>query len=488
MHSRRIVMTNLNICEDAKNYGVPAMEMLNTAQSALETLQDKLQHKVVLPGDADYDALRMAWNLSFDQHPAVILVAENAEDIMGGLRYARREGLGVAIQATGHGVARPADDCLLIVTSKMVDVQIDAANQTAWVSAGAKWGRVLAAAQSHGLAPLLGSSPDVGAVGYTLGGGLGWLARKFGLAADSVIYFELVTADGHFLRVSPTENPELFWGLRGGGGNFGVITGMKIQLYPVTTVYGGNLIYPISLAKEVLTRYRAWIATAPEELTSSVLIMNYPPLPMVPEPLRGQSVIQVRGCYAGPVEKGAELVQQWRDWMPPMMDMFGEMPFSQVAMISNEPEDPMPGKSTSVWLRELNDETIDILIRYGVTHNGLMVTEVRHIGGAVAKVNTQANAYSNRDASLLLQMVSMAPTSEAGQMAEEYTDQIKDELRPYSMAGVYINFLEGKERRERTQQAYSAETYDRLRALKAQYDPDNLFRYGFRIPPAGAAD
>ncbi|MCB1376466.1 MAG: FAD-binding oxidoreductase, partial [Rhodobacteraceae bacterium] len=196
-----------------------------------------------------------------------------------------------------------------IVTARMTDVQVNVTAQTAWVEAGAEWGMVLEKTQAVGLAPLLGSSPNVGVIGYTLGGGMGWLARQYGLATDSVQRFEVVTADGEVRTVSRSEHPDLFWGLRGGGGSLAIITSVEMQLYPVTTVYGGNLIYPASMAREVILRYREWIKDAPDALTSSFAIMNFPPIPAVPDFLRGKSVIMVRGCYTGSVEEGEALIR-----------------------------------------------------------------------------------------------------------------------------------------------------------------------------------
>jgi FAD/FMN-containing dehydrogenase len=349
---------------------------------------------------------------------------------------------------------------------------------------------VLEKAQAFGLAPLLGSSPGVGAVGYTLGGGLGWLARKYGLAADSVHSFEVVTAEGRRLRASQTENGELFWALRGGGGSFAIVTGMKIQLYPVATVFGGNLVYPIELAKEVITRYREWIASAPEELTSSIVIMNFPPVPDVPELLRGKSAVLVRGCYSGPVEQGEALLRYWLDWKAPIANMFRAMPFAEVATISNDPKDPASGYSTGVWLRELSDEAIDTLIQYGVSRAGsspLVVTEMRHVGGAFSRIDKHANAFGNRDAQLLLELIGATPTAEARRHVEQYMGQFQRELQPHMTGGVYMNFLSGKEARERVKDAYLPESYRRLKALKAQYDPDNRFQFSFNIPPVKEA-
>jgi len=363
---------------------------------------------------------------------------------------------------------------------------VDAQRQTAWVEAGTKWGMVLEAAQAVGLAPLLGSSPGVGVVGYTLGGGMGWLARKYGLAADSVHSFELVTPDGRLVQASATENSDLFWALRGGGGNFGVITAMNIQLYPVTTVYGGSLIYPVEHAKAVFVRYRDWIASAPDELTSSIAIMNMPPIPAVPEFLRGRSVVMVNGCYSGDPADGEALVQLWLEWMPPMASSFRVMPFGEVASISNDPVDPLPAKSTGGWLRHLSDEVIDCVIRFGVSVNGsspITKTEIRHAGGAIARVDAGASAYGNRDSSLILNLIGMTPTPEAHYNLVQYNARFMGELGPHLTGGVYMNFLDGEEARARTKDAYSPEAYARLAALKAQVDPANRFRFSFGLVP-----
>jgi hypothetical protein len=456
-------------------------------ENAVIDLRSHLGGSAITPSDAQYDQARQAWNLSVDQRPAIIVIAHSAGDVSQAVRFARRQGLGIAVQSGGHGVVLPANEALLIVTNQLRELRVDAANQRAWVGAGLKWGMVLEKTQEAGLAPLLGSSPDVGVVGYTLGGGMGWLARKFGLSADSVIAIELVTAEGEVMRASQEENRDLFWGLRGGGGSFGVVTGMEIRLYPVTTVYGGNLVYPAELAREVITRYRDWIASAPDELTSAFTIMNFPPIPAVPEFLRGKSVVMVRGCYCGPVEQGEALLQSWRDWKAPLIDDFKAMPFSQVATISNDPEGPVPGMSSGAWMRELSDEAVDLLVRYAVSVNGsspLVSTEVRQAGGKIAKVGPDFNAFGNRDAALSLQMVGMAPTPEAKRQVGQYIAQMKQALAPYLTGGVYINFLEGEEARQRTRAAYLPETYRKLQALKAKYDPENYFHFGFDISPA----
>jgi hypothetical protein len=451
-------------------------------------LQSNTRGRVITPHDPAYDEARTAWDLTVHQWPAAIIVAKDAADIVASMRFAEREGLPVSVQSTGHGVVRPANSSLLILTSEMKQVRVDQVSQTAWVEAGAKWGWVLEKTQASGLAPLLGSSPDVGVVGYTLGGGLGWLGRKYGLAADSVRFFEVVTADGRLLRASEMENQDLFWGLRGGGGSLGIVTGMEIQLYPVTTVYGGNLLYPIELARDVFMRYREWIVSVPDELTSSVLIMNYPPIPEIPGILRGQSFAMVRGCYCGTPEQGETLLQSWRAWRAPLVDDFKVMPFAGVATISNDPVEPVPGWTTGAWLRELSDEAIDLLIRYGGGGNSpspFAVTEVRHAGGAVGRVGPGSSAYGNRDASLLCQLIGMAPTPEIHRHLQQVAAELEQGLQPYLTGGAYLNFLSGEESRQRVQDGYSPEAFQRLKSLKAKYDPENRLRSGFDIASRG---
>ncbi|MFT3890065.1 MAG: FAD-binding oxidoreductase [Anaerolineales bacterium] len=454
--------------------------------SELDQLRARVSGQVLTAQDDGYDTARQAWNLTVNQYPEVIVVAATAKDVAEAVCFADEQNLDIAVKGGAHGTIREANGSMLIVTSQMTDVIVNAAAQTAWVSAGAKWGRVLEQAQAVGLAPLLGSSPDVGVVGYTLGGGMGWLARNYGLSTDSVNRFELITANGEMLNVSATENADLFWGLRGGGGNFGVVTGMEIRLYPVTTVYGGNLFYPIHKAKEVYAHYRRWIANAPDELTSSVVLMNFPPVPALPDFLRGQSFVIVRGCYSGPVEQGEELLKHWRTWEAPIVDGFTAMPFSQVAAISNDPVDPMPAHSSGMWLNDISDETVDVLIRYTAPRNGppmLAFAEVRHAGGAIARVDPASAAYGNRDAQHILQVIGGAPTPEVHEALKQHIAQMKRALTPHLHGGVYMNFLEGSEAREATRSGFSQENYQRLQALKAKYDPKNWFSHSYDIAP-----
>lgn len=460
---------------------------LSSTPSTVTELQSLLQGQVITPTDPRYDEARLAWNRSVEQRPALIVAAASASDVAEAVRYARANGLGVAVQSTGHGVTLPANDCLLILTSGLKDLRVDEKSQTAWVGAGFKWGEVLAETQQHGLAPLLGSSPTVGVVGYTLGGGLGWLGRKHGLAVDSVLKFELVTAAGELVTASAAENADLYWGLRGGGGSFGVVTGMEIRLYPVQTVYGGNLIYPAADAREVMRRYSEWIKTNPDELTTSVVLINFPPIPQVPEPLRGKSFVMVRGCYCGPLEEGEALITRyWRNWKAPVMDMFGPMPFAEVAKISSDPVNPAPSHTTGAWMRKLSNEAIDTLLKYAFPQGAppaLTVVEVRHAGGAINRVRPGSTAFSRRDAELVLFAVGMTPTAEIYANVVHHAELMKEELAPALTGGLYMNFVYGEEARTRTRDGYTPEAYERLQAVKAAVDPENTFRYSYDIAP-----
>jgi FAD/FMN-containing dehydrogenase len=455
--------------------------------TAADDLRALVHGSVYTPGDVGFDEARLAWNRAIDQHPAYVVMAERAWDVVQAVQFAREQGLGVAAQGTGHGLVKAADGAMLINMARMGAIEIDAQAQSAWVEAGVLWGDVLAKAQEVGLAPLLGSSPNVGVVGYTLGGGMGWLARKYGFAADSVIFMEVVTSDGHLRRISPTDNRDLFWAIRGGGAGFGVVTGMEIKLYPVTTVFGGNMMFPAANAKGAFQIYRDWVETLPDEFTTSIALMNFPPIPQMPEFMRGKSFVIVRGLYSGAPEKGEGLMRVWRDWgVNPVVDSFRIMPFAEVASVSQDPLDPMPSNHTGALLHELSDEVVDIVLDYMVSGKSpIMMAEFRHGGGAIARVDGVNNAIGNREAQFYLFAGGLTPTPEAFLAFEQYAARFKAELQPYTTGGMYLNFTAESDKLAHPEAAYSAESYARLQALKTQYDPENHFRFGFNIAPKG---
>ncbi|MCU1361481.1 MAG: mcrA 1, partial [Ilumatobacteraceae bacterium] len=340
----------------------------------------------------------------------------------------------------------------------------------------------------HGLAPLLGSTTDVGAVGYTLGGGMGWLARRYGLGSDSVRSFQLVTPDGELVNASSDEHAELFWALKGGGaGTLGVVTSMEIDLYPVGAVYAGNLLYPVEMAAEVVARWRDWVVGMDERMTSSVVIMNFPPMDVVPEPIRGQSFVIVRGCWCGDLADGEAMINGWRSWRAPALDMFGPMPFAMADTISNDPVDPLPGIATSEWFDSIPTQVIDTLVNATVPQPGrmplILMTEIRHAGGAVRSKAVNAANDAGRSGEFLLEMVGLALTPEIGAAVHSLFQSARAEMAPYVTGATYLNFTEGAERQQRTNSAFSAENLRRLQAVKDAVDSADRYCHGFGLTP-----
>jgi FAD/FMN-containing dehydrogenase len=445
-------------------------------------LRQQVSGEVFAPGDAEYDRLRRGWDLTIDQHPALVLVPEGAPDVAAGVRLALQNGWGVGVQSTGHGVLYPADDGLLIVTSHMTAVQVDVGERTVQVEAGVKWQHVLDAITPHGLAALLGSSPDVGVVGYTLGGGIGWLSRRYGFGADSVRGVELVTADGTLRQASPSENSDLFWALRGGGGNFGVVTAMTLDLYPEPTIYGGNLVYPAELARDALRVYRDWIATVPDELSSWIALMKFPP--QAPEPMRGKTFAILIGAYAGRKVDGEPWLKPWLDWHAPIDNTFREMPFSEVATIAKDPAQPTAMYCWSDMVDSLSDAAIDLIDESARDPSSPMSLHVlRHAGGAMGRPSPDAGAVGNRDAQLYLFIAGSAPTPQAAATLQTAAQRHRAALAPHVRRGLWLNFMNGNgpSAQARIQEAFGAEAYQRLRALKVRYDPTNTFRFSFQL-------
>lgn len=457
---------------------------------SVQRLREQISGDVITRQDPRYDGLRRGWDLTIDHHPALILVPHDAADIAIGIRFARESGLAVAVQATGHGTLYPADGSLLIVTSRMASIQVDAEARTTRVEAGVIWQQVLDAVTPHGLAPLLGSSPHVGVVGYMLGGGIGWLGRCYGLGADSLRSLDIVTADGALRRASPSENGELFWALRGGGGNFGVVTAMELALYPVPTVYGGSLLYPGTSAGEALRFYRDWIKTLPDELTSSLAVVKFPFLPLVPEAFRGKVLVLLLAAFAGDAAGGERWIRPWLEWREPAINAFHEMPFSQIGTISNDPVAPVAAYGSSDMLDELSDEAIDVIVRCA-TDSAAPPTQtvLRHAGGAIARVPADASAIGNRDASLYLLIGGAAPDPAALPSIKAHVQRYRAALQPHLRGGVWMNFMNGNGAgaQERIREAYLPDAYARLLALKAKHDPDNMFRFSYPLEGSGAS-
>lgn len=347
-------------------------------------LDDRLTGRVVRPRDPEYAQAAAAWNVAWTHRPAAVVVATNEDDVVAAVRHAGEAGLGVAVQSTGHGVTVPADENSILVTLQHMDhVRVDPGTRTATVGGGVRWAPVLAEAQRHGLAPLVGSAPHVGAVGYSLGGGFGWLARRYGLAVDSIRSLRVVLADGSVVTASAQENPELFWGMCGSGGSsLGVVAEMAVELFPVREVYAGSLLYPAEAATEVFERFREM--DAGEDFTGAFNVTAFPPLEIVPEPIRGKAFAILRGCHVD-AAAGQRLVDEWRAWRAPALDMFGVLPFARAGEISQDPVDPLPAATNGRWLARLGDGVGGAMrdaVLGGEGPSPVLFAETRQAGGA----------------------------------------------------------------------------------------------------------
>ncbi|MEU9017095.1 FAD-binding oxidoreductase [Actinomadura sp. NPDC048394] len=438
---------------------------------------------VFVPGDEGYDAERTGFQTAGPHRPAVIVVAEDAEDVRAAVEHAAARGMPVAVQNTGHGLPLPADGGLLIVTRKMTGVEIDPRARTARIQAGVRWAQVVAEAAPHGLAPLSGSSPGVGAVSYTLGGGIGLMSRRYGFAADHVRSVDVVTADARLRHVTPESDPDLFWALLGGRANFGVVTSLEIGLLPVARLYGGGLYFDADLIPAVMDVWRRWTETVPDEMTSSVALMPVPDVPVFPEPLRGRHVAHVRIAFTGDAADGERLVAPLRAIGPRLVDTVGEMPYTDSGLIHNEPPVPMAYRATNVAVDALDGDLAgDLLALAGPGAPDRAIVEVRHLGGAMAKPPAVPNAVGNRDAGYLVGLLSRLGPDDTG------VDALHDRFGGLLAArarGQVLNFLFGANATpDQVRAAYEPETYRRLAELKAQYDPSNLFRLNHNIAPA----
>ncbi len=463
------------------------MEVTITKPLTLASLKAELRGSVYTPEDAQYSEASKAWNLNAVQRPAIVVMAETAKDLMLAVRFARDAGLGIGVMATGHGVGTPCDGGVLINTSKMRGVTVNSQSQTARVEAGALWKDVIPRAATYGLAGLVGSASHIGVVGYTMGGGFGWLGRKYGLNASSVTKAEVVTADGELLQVSETHNAELFWGLKGGGGNFGIVTALEFKLYPLTSVYGGAVFYSVEQAPKVLSRYAKWSAELPDEITAAVAFMKLPPKPSLPKPLQGQSVIVLKGCYCGEkLEDGAALFQPMREGLGnPILDTFKEMPVTTMDAISMDPVDPMGVFQHNELLSDLSPAAIADLVAVAGAESGspLTIVEVRQLGGALERNPERLNPLGSGKARYSLNAIGATFTPEMEQAVKARLAKLAEATRPYQTGETFLNFMEVNPTQERVRAAYPPEDWKRLVSLKNKYDPQNRFRFNRNIPP-----
>jgi len=457
-----------------------------TLDEAVEELRFRFRGEVICPGDEGYESGRHVWNGSFDRRPALIVRPADEVDVINAVRFARERGLTPAVRGGGHSVAghSTCDGGIVVDLSAMNSVRIDPERRIARVQAGATWGEYAEQAQVYGLATSSGDTASVGVGGLTLGGGIGWMVRKQGLAIDNLLSVEVVTADGRLLRASVDENPDLFWALRGGGGNFGIATSFEFRLHPAGMVLGGAVFYPADDAAGILRAFADYAVDAPDELTAMALVVPQPPLPFLPAETVGRLVVAIAVCYTGDLVEGERVVASLRALGAPIGDVIMPMPYPAIFQLTEHVT--VKGKQfagQATYLDSLQDDVIDTI----VTHSRRMtapeaLVQIRMLGGAMARVPQEATAFGYREKPFLLLIASQWEDPADADREQAWTEEFWNAIRSRG-AGVYVNFV-GDEGQDRVREAYKPATYERLAAVKRRYDPTNLFSLNQNIRPA----
>ncbi len=455
-------------------------------RAGLTELRKGFSGRLLHPGDDDYEAARRIWNGAVDRRPALIARCTGPEDVVSAVRFARSERLLVAVRGGGHNVAGTAvcDGGLMIDLSPMKRIEVDPTRRTARVQPGVLWGELDGVTQPFGLATPGGIVTHTGVAGLALGGGIGWLMRQHGLTCDNLLSADVVTADGRVLRASPTENADLFWGIRGGGGNFGIVTNFEFALHPVgPTVLAGPVLHPAENAVEVLRFYREFASAAPDGLTTIVTLRRAPPLSMLPERVHGKPIVSIGVCYAGAIEDGARMVAPLRAFGSPLADLIQPMAYTTLQGLF----DPtVPHGLLYYWkshfLAGLSDRAVDALVSHAWRDDSPMSYAILfQLGGRVSRIGEDETAYSTRGAPYALNINAVWSDPREADSHIRWTREYWEATRPFAR-GVYVNFL-GDEGEDRVRAAYGPGKYERLVALKNAYDPGNFFRMNQNIAP-----
>jgi FAD/FMN-containing dehydrogenase len=460
--------------------------MTKMTNEIIEKLRNKVKGRIILPGDPNYDEVRKIWNAMIDRRPAVIVQCVDADDVPPAISFAREHGLEISIRGAGHNIAGNAlcDNGLMIDFSNMKNVRVDAGKRRAYVEPGATLADFDAAAQKHELATPVGINSTTGIAGLTLGGGFGWLTSKYGMTIDNLISADVIIADGRKIRASENENADLFWALRGGGGNFGVVTQFEFKLHPVgPEVLAGLIVFPFEQARQVLTQYREFIKSAPEDLSIWVVLRQAPPLPFLPKDVHGKEVVVLPAFYAGDVTKGKELIEPLRRFGNPHGEYIGAQPYTDW----QKAFDPLltPG-ARNYWkshnLKILSDGVLNVTIDFaGRMPSPQCEIFIGLLAGAANRVPSDSMAYAHRDAKFVLNVHARWDHAVDDKRCISWAREFFSSSAPYASGSVYVNFMTEDEA-DRISSAYGS-NYNRLVQIKRRYDPDNIFHLNQNIKP-----
>jgi FAD/FMN-containing dehydrogenase len=443
----------------------------------LSTLPDHFSALVALPGEPGYERCA-PWNVAATVQPAAVVFATAPHHVAEAVRFAAGHGLRVTVQATGHGATAVGGDTILVLTSAMTECMVDVTARTARVAAGATWQQVIEAAAPYGLAPLCGSAPSVGVVGFLTGAGVGPLARSVGVSSDYVRSFDVVTGAGELLHVTPDQHAELFWGLRGGKATLGIVTAVEIELLPIPEFYGGALYFDGADAPAVLRAWYGWCAGLPENVNTSIALQHLPPLPGVPEPLAGRLTVAVRYAALDDFAEAATLLEPLRAVATPVLDTVAVLPYAAIGAVHADPVDPMPVYEEQTLLRELTSEVVDILLAAAGPGSASVQTivEVRMLGGAYARQAEHSSAFCHRNAAYAVTTIGV-PAEATADLVPAQAGALMRALAPWSTGGLLPNFAPSADP-QRLARVYDEQTRDWLAALADRYDPEGVLRTG----------
>jgi len=460
----------------------PSPSPTGNQSHALEALRRRVAGALHTPDDPSWDAARTPWMLNVQQHPMAVLEVRDSEDVVAAVRWAVDQGVQVTAQPTGHGAGPAFDQVLMLRTRGLDGIEVDVDRRTAWVGAGVKSGELLAQLDGTGLTFLAGSNPDPTVVGMTITGGISWFGRGFGLGADSIVTVEIVDGLGRLRRLSATEDAELFWAVRGGGGDFGIITRMEVALHPAPEVYGGRLLWPVDQMGQVLRTFRTVTETAPEELSIWYHTYQFPPLPEVPEPIRGKAFASIAVAYLGSREDAEALLAPFRSLPGLAMDLMGEVPMAELGSIADEPTDPMPGMETSALLTRLDDDAIDGLVATVGADSGspLPVVQIRHLGGALARTAADAGSHGPVTEPYNLFALGVPAVPELVEVIGVFFGRIQASVAHVSSGRALLNFLGSTGDPARW---WSEQTRQRLAEAKQVSDPLQTIRSNRPVRP-----